>query len=226
MNTTNRSRSSKREREGKTAREVVTKKEVKDLIKSALSTNEELKFYDFVTDATTYTVDWNGITPWQVFFPAQGDGDSNRTGDSVVVRSWDYGINIRFNGDGTGKDMNVIQILVFAWKPFAVDLPPTNSKLFLNIGSSIGAPAGLAGLNVDGRDQFVLYGRHYVTVDATQRQKLVQGHVKMNHKVQFKAGNTTNMAGGLYFTCISDADPAASKPLLYNFAHRVRYVDA
>jgi len=197
------------------------------MIKSAVGHESEDKYLDVVSN-TAFSVDYNGIAPFSLSDAAQGVPDTSRIGDTLLAKRLTWAVFVKYNGTSTITDLsltpNVMRLVIVKWKPFYGDVAPTVSKILTYFGATYAAEAPLSH---DGRDQYELISDELITLDGISKAcHLFRGSVALNSKVQFKAGSTTNAAGGFYAFLISDAVAGSGVyPSCRHYAFRLDFTD-
>jgi len=209
------------------SRALVTKAQVKQMIISMLSSSER-KFFDFVSNSQQ-NIDDTGLTPVSISSIPQGSSDTTRVGDSLTPTKLEYHLTMKYNNVSTitnlATSLNVVRLIIFRWKPFFSDVAPTVLKV---MHYNVTSYAAMGPLVHDGRDQFeVLVDRRFVTDGLTNAYKIVNGEVKLNGNIQYKAGSTTNQSLGLYFLLISDAATGGGVyPSVQSMSTRIEFTDS
>lgn len=183
----------------------------------------EKKFWD-TTNGVTFAVDYSGTAPTALTHVPQGSSDTSRVGDALTVRRLRFTQLTTYNGSAsTATSINNMRLVIFAWKPFETDVAPTVAKVltYTTLAYAASAP-----LTHDGREQFVLlHDSIWTHNNQSHVSKVLNLDIKLNHIVQYKAGSTTNCAGGLYCFWISDNTGTGNMPFVYNYSSRVDFVD-
>jgi len=206
----------------------VTKAQVKQMINSIIAYETEDKYWD-VNNGSVQPVDYNGIVCVGLTDIVQGDSDTTRDGDSCIIKRLHFAALARYNQVNTTTNLvtsiNVLRMIVFVWKPFFADAPPSAAKILTYTGT-VYSP--FAGLHHDGRDQFVILFDKTVVLDGfCSPAKMLTCDLKLNHKVHWKSGSTTNISGGIYYFTISNAIAAGGLyPELQQSAFRIDFTDA
>jgi len=185
---------------------LVTKAQVSQMIKSSMAYSHESKYFDLVNQ-TGVSIDYNGITPVQISAVPQGSTDTSRDGDVIIVKRLKFAHSFRYCGTNTTTNLstaeNVVRLIVFTWKPFFSDVAPVVSAILQYYGAAYGPLSALAH---DNRNQFtILFDKTFVLDGFASPFKVVKADLKLNHKIQYKAGSSTNSAGGIFYLYISDA---------------------
>lgn len=137
----------------------------------------------------------------------QGNGDTQRIGDSLYVRSLEFNFNLA-NGDST----NFLRCILFQWKP-NINGNPAVGDLLLDSSDPINSP-----YNHDKRYQFkVIYDKTYL-VDAVQAPVK---HISwmftrgFSRKVQYVGGASTEGSNRLFIYIFSDSSAIPHPTLAY-----------
>lgn len=206
----------------------VTKALVRQIVHSIVDSESEDKFWDTL-NGTSADIDWTGPAPLALSDVVQGSSDTTRVGDLLRVKRVSWSIFLRYNQTNTTTNLsltgNVVRIVIFAWKPFFGDVAPTNAKI-MTYTSTAYAAAGP--FTHDGKNQFIVLMDTTVLLDGfSKASRLIKGSVKTNHEIQYKAGSTTNAAGGIYWLCMSDAVASSGLyPSVKWSSFRIDYQDA
>lgn len=180
------------------ARDLVTRQEVRSMVKSSILSSMELKRYvvAFTGVATTTAGSITPVTQGII----QGDSLLSRDGDQIVVKHFDFRLVMSPGGAGT----ECMQRIIIFWDNQANSAQPAVTDV-LNSASYI------TGYNpvVQQQNRFhILFDKFVQCVSTTVYAKHpIHYRVKLNHKVTFL--DTTNVAtasgkGAMYVLFISD----------------------
>lgn len=134
-----------------------------------------------------------GTTPAisQLIAIAQGDGEAQRTGNSILAKYIDYNIRIIINASGTA---DVVRVVMFmdtqqiadtspSWTDVFDSADPQTNLLVANLGRFSILYDKLVPLTINGREAVVLRGK-----------------VPLNHHVRYNGTASTDIQrGGLFF---------------------------
>ena len=211
---TRRKRSRKKRNEVLNPSGALNKAVVRQMIQSAIKFNDELKYADYTT--TAQSIDWLGIT-YPLSDIAQGDSDTTRDGDRILVKNLSWSFYFRYNAQALATSCNVVRLIIYSWKPFYGDIAPTGTKILVSTGNLYSACGPYVH---DGRNQFTVLVDQHCSLDAAGTPAvLISGSRKLDHVIQYKAASTTNASGGLYALVISDA--VAASGIYVALAHAV-----
>lgn len=203
-----------------------TRAAVKKVVKKSMMALAEKKYGDTVTSTAVDLDSTNGLIVALTQF-AQGDTDNNnRNGDQILPTSMSYQAAFRFNQQATvGTGVNVLRFIIFRWKPFYGDIAPSLGAVLQYTASKQSPDSPIVH---DNRNQLnVLVDRTFTTDGVHNPIVVLKGSLPLKKKVQYKAGSTTNMAGGLFCLMTSDAVAlSAIYPSLLHYCFRVNYNDS
>jgi hypothetical protein len=204
---------------------LVSKAQVKQMINSSLSLALETKYFDTIFSASN--VDYAGYTPFSLTDVPQGSSDTSRDGDTLLVKKLTYCVVFTYNATNTTTNLaasqNVMRFVIFIWKPFFADVAPTAAKVFTYTSTAYSA---MGPLTHDGIAQFtVLHDEVFMLDGFSAPNRIRRGVIDINKKVQYKAGSTTNSAGGIYVAVMSNAS-AAPFPVFSEGIFRLDFQDA
>ncbi len=193
----------------------VSKSQVKQMIASALSNQQELKWFAFADSAIA--TDYGGFCS-KVTQISQGDTDITRDGDSLALKAIDFRWTC-VPGDST----NLVRCMLFQWfSADDVDVPSPSD--ILNVVGDVRAP--ISQLVSDRGIQFKVLYDETVAVDTYHPIHLSRKiHLDKfpQEKVKYIAG-TTNGYGNIWKLFISDS-AAATHPSVTSYGF-VRFLDA
>jgi len=177
---------------------LVTKKQVKSMIKSTVNTALTKKF---ILTATGTTVTPASINNSGVMYSldsvAQGTGNQNRTGNNALVKSITY--NANFYADSTDV-INNFRVVIFRWNDnttaVAGDLFTSSnySTSYYNID------------NIATGKLIILTDRFLNTGTTASGSKSLHIKLKQNHKIQWNSASAVPaIQGALYIFVVSDS---------------------
>lgn len=175
--------------------------------------NSEMYKYDLVNNSlspsTTGTVTHlTGVS--------QGDGDGNRTGNSIFARS----LNIKgyVQRNAAGSSTQIIKIALVMDKQQVGDSAPTWSDIYE--GTDVNSH-----LNSDTVGRFsILYTRQLICDSVSSPVVRFDINKAMRHHVRFNGSNGTDIQkGGIYLVCVS-TQSSANFPAV-SFDSRLSYHD-
>lgn len=182
----------------------VSKKEVKQMIKSENAKARELKFYN-VDSSYSALLSYSGVVE-DISAMARGDSDSNRDGDRCLPISLDLSYVIY--GETYSS---VYRMIVFRWLE---NTTPTVADILLSSGSGYSVTSGY---QHDQRGLFnILYDKtHTVSNNGGSELVHVKRHLKMAKKqIDYSAGGTTG-SNKIYVLGITDRSLATSATVAY-----------
>lgn len=195
---------------GPKAMEPVTKKQVRDMIRSLRGTREE-KYSSFTL--VPATVDFNGDVV-SLSDIDQGVTDSTRIGDQVMLKF------IEFNYWAiTGSANSILRVILFQWLDVSV---PTIGDVLITTGGSAVSP--LSHFNQDEVPSRKIISDDLFYLNAVDKTNFVKS-IKMkvpNELCQFEGG-TTDGRGKVYYLAISSSN--ANLPT-FGYASKLTYSDA
>lgn len=167
----------------------VTKKQVKQMLRSKLI----YKFKDSVI--TAIAPSWTGSVV-QIELPAQGTGESDRVGDSLG------NVKLRFRGSITNSNVHLFRFIVFQWLDINSTIPAIG--YILNSARSGTVDFVHAPLNETNKLTYkILYDQTY-SVSASLPQPLINFEVKAKDIDMQSASSVYASSGSLYFIGIQD----------------------
>ncbi len=192
---------------------VVSKAQVKQMIKSALSETQELKIHIV---QSTASVDYGG-TIIDLSSIAQGDSDITRDGDRILVKEVDFRSFVS-PGDAT----NLMRIILFQWVPDSATTTPLVTNVVQTTGSST-APVSYR--SIDFVKAVKIFHDEIVKVDTYHLIELGK-HVihKRGYDPQIQFTGATSRTNGIYMMVISDS-AAANHPSIGYYC-TLRYTDS
>lgn len=198
-------------------KEIVTKAQVRSMIKSMTLSRDVLEWNYFSVSANTVNVTFSGSTYPLIDVP-QGDTDSQRGGDALSLISLEVNYGIY-----ASTQTNAVRVIVYQWLPaLTAGSPPSATSLLLTTGSAL---SPFSPYSVDQHQQFhILYDEtHSVSV----YEPLRLGQIKLKKfpmkSVQFVAG-TASGSSKLFLLVISD-DGVAAYPT-FSFVSKAYFIDA
>lgn len=205
--------------------QLVSKAQVRQMIKSAVNTEVEDKYSDAVFMPSN--IDYAGYPPFSLTDMAQGTTDTSRTGDTVFAKLLTYSVFFTYNATNTTTNLaasqNLMRFVIFVWKPFFGDVAPTAAKVFTYTSTAYSAQGPITH---DGLDQLVILHDELFSLDGfTNSNRVRRGTIPLNRKIQYKAGSTTNQAGGIYCTFMSNAS-IAPFPVVTSAVFRLDFTDS
>jgi hypothetical protein len=189
---------------------LVTKNEVRSLIKGAFESHTEKKWWPLLNGGVT--VDYTGNIYGLTDVP-QGDLDTTRDGDSINLESIKLGIEL-ICGDAT----NIVRFIMFRWKP---NTTPAAADIWQAVASNVAPLYQPLHDNMQEYDILVdkLYTLHSYQPVVTD---MIIYDFK-NPKVQYVSGTTTG-SNKIYMYFVSDSG-AATHPSLY-FVSKLLFRDS
>jgi hypothetical protein len=198
-------------------KEVVTKDQVKSMIKSMVLARDVLEWNYFSVSANAQNVNFTGTTYPLTDVP-QGDTDSQRGGDALSM------IKLQVNyGFYASAQANACRLILYQWIPgLTAGSPPSATSLLLTTGSAL---SPYSPYNVDNHQQFhILYDK---THSLSPYEPLRLGEIKIDKfpikSVQYTSGSASG-SSKLFLLAISD-DGVASYPT-FSFVSKLYFIDA
>lgn len=198
--------SSKHSKKSKMAEQSKLSKSQKSQVKKLVRGMQQLKFFN--VSAGSQLIDWAGaVVP--LSNPTQGNGDTQRNGDTIKSTSLQISYNIRNPAVVAPGLEQVVRVIIFRWLPIDT-VAPVLGDIMNATGTAVSI---FTQYNDDRRDQFeVLYDKsHKVTSEQLGASGIgsavYQHYVKCNKKIEFNAGTTIGI-GKIYMLYVSDMDPA------------------
>lgn len=198
----------------KSSKALVSKQQVRQMIKASESRNDELKMID--TNQTVATVDFSG-TIQALTNVAQGNSGTTRDGDEILLDS----VDIRGNW-GAGDATNLVRHFIVQYFPSATPSVTT----FLEVTGSGNTPTSQFERNTL-EDYAVLYDSGPINLvlglENTQHAFTKLG-IKIKRPIsRFNQAATTG-SNQLYFITVSDSGAVPNPSISYNI--RVYYRDS
>jgi hypothetical protein len=195
-------------------KEMVSKTQVKQMVKSMLREVQELKL--FVTQTSGVTVDYAGnivdVSPI-----SQGDSDITRDGDRVQLVEWAFQAAI-YPGDST----NLFRIILFQYTPDSALGTPLVSYV-LQTTSSVNAPITYRSIDFV-KSVKILHDRTY-SCDTYHPVVLTNPiTIKKFFDRQMQFTGATTRTNGLFLLFISDSS-ASSHPTIQYYS-TIRFTDS
>lgn len=167
------------------------------------SSEKKTKVYQNTTtvDNTGYLLKLNEIS--------QGDGDSNRNGDQVCIRS----VQINFNAY-LADTTNFVRFIAFQWYPSSSLAYPGIGDILVD---SINYPF-MSPYNHDKRFMFKILRDKLVKLDTDNPTQMVKFFIKggFKRKIQFIETSSVNYTNGIYILMVSDSSAATHPTVLYS----------
>lgn len=188
--------------------------------KSALNARSEVKYIDRKNTASSAT-DVGAIAPINI--PGQGDGQSQRNGNSIYMRS------IQGRWTATAADgTNIVRVLVFQYYDDTLLGSGDVDKVLDTTGGVGAVHAPYNHANTRSGKLKILYDKTVSLVDSTEKQlsnphKFMITKLKKRRCVWEDGTATIPENNGLYWMNLSDST-AVSHPLV-NYHARLRYND-
>lgn len=139
--------------------------------------NTEVKYYDQTASVNAYTPGTNDVIIDLTSGIAQGTGDSNRIGNSILAKN--IQLKMAMNFPATVGSPNVMGIhcrfMVICWKDNADATPPSASVLF-EAPTNIYSP-----VNKDYSDQFVVLKDKFFTLESQTGIEAISGFTHMKY---------------------------------------------
>lgn len=160
----------------------------------------------------------------------QGDTDSTRDGDGLVLRSIEINWEA-LSSPGTGTSLvDCVRFIVFQWFPNSV---PAAGSVLLNAGST---SSHLSPWNHDQRFNFrILYDKRYDVTKANanpqinSNSKVTSPRILITkgfkYHIQYQSGTTVG-SNLIYVLAITDTGGTAGNVPQYNFYSKINYTDA
>jgi len=192
---------------------VVSKSEVKQIVKSLLKEVQELKI--FVSQNTGISIDFGG-TVTDLSAVTQGDTDVSRDGDRIQLVEWSF----RWVAQ-VADTYNLVRLILFQWIPDSNSVTPTVTNVIQTNGT-VNGPISYKSIDFV-KDVYVLYDK-LVFVDTYH--PIVPNHVviKKFHDRQMQFTGATSRTNGLYMLTISDS-AAATHPAVQYYS-TIRFTDS
>lgn len=162
-----------------------------------LVNTRELKFQDIAGVAVVPT--WAGLVT-NLFAPAEGDTDTGRAGDKVLIEKIDF----KINGGMTAAGTNQIRVMIIRDKGFGIGTTAANVLDAVALGTVNACHAPLE------EDYFpsnfeVLYDKTVIVDSITKYQFQLRFTKKLKKKCQFLANTTALTMGQIKVVLVSDA---------------------
>lgn len=173
---------------------------LKGLVNSELYKLDNQDTGTIITDAGTYSVHLTNI--------AIGDGDSDRTGNSVYVRSLD--LRGQFIYNTTGTDPQFVRLALVLDTQQIADTPPTYTQIYNGADYN-------AHLNPDTVGRFkILYSKVFALDNVNSLERMINIRKIMRHHVRYN-GSTINdiQKGGLFLVACS-SEPTNGPKIIWN----------
>lgn len=181
-----------------------------------LVNSERLKFD---RSNNSIPVNWNGSI-YTVCDIAQGDGDSNRTGNSVFARNFNIRFNLAFNS--TTVDYQTVRVMLLIDKQQVSDTAPLPSQILENTG---GVNSYMSHLNNEHVGRFTVLKSRVYTLHQDKPVISSVFNLNMRHHIRYNGPAGSDIQrGGIYVLFISDIDPNVSAPQAA-FVSRLSYHD-
>ncbi len=190
----------------------VSKSVVRQMIKSSLGSQQELKYYSTFINTT---LDISG-TIFSILRPAQGVSDLDRIGDSVFLKH----IELKY-ATSAADPTNLVRVIVFKWNQAST--PTVADVLTSAYLGTVQAP--LAPLTWDNRSKITVYYDKLHSLVPSTNTALVSSSLSLPIKgrVQWAASAVTNGTNQIYICAISDSG-AATHPA-FEFVSLVAFSD-
>ncbi len=188
---------------------LVTKKQVKSMIKTTVKASLQRKFILTATGTTvTPTSITNSGTMYSLDSIAQGSGNQARTGNNARVREISY--NGNFYADGTDV-INNFRVVIFRWNDnttaVAADLFTSSnySTSFYNID------------HISTGKLHIIMDRFINTGTTASGSKSIHVKFKQNHPIQWNSASAVPaIQGALYLFVVSDSTAIPSPTIAGN----------
>lgn len=185
--------------------DVKLSKEQKSQVKALLKGVQQLKYFN--TSASLQLIDWAGAVV-RLSSTIQGNGDTQRNGDTIKCTSLTLSYNIRNPSVLAPSLEQVVRVIVFRWLPADIT-GPVMADILQNTASE---SAIFTQYNDDRREQFeVLYDKtHKVASEQNGfagKSMVSQRYIKCNKKIEYNIG-TSNGTSNIYMLYFSNQDPA------------------
>lgn len=149
---------------------------------------------------------------------SQGDGDGQRTGNSIFVRSLSMKGSIDHNP--AGDIIQKVRVMLIIDKQQLGDTAPSASDVLDTTGTT-NAPFSMLNDTTVGR--FTILKSRLYTVTTERPVQLVNWNINMRHHVRYNGSASTDIQkGGIYLLTIGDV--ATNPPAMHRFI-RVAYHD-
>lgn len=149
---------------------------------------------------------------------SQGDGDGQRTGNSIFVRSFNMKASIDHNP--VGDIIQKVRVMLVIDKQQLGDTNPSASDVLDTTGTT-NAPFSMLNDSTVGR--FTILKSRLYTVTTERPVQLVNWNINLRHHVRYNGSATTDIQkGGIYLLTIGDV--ATNPPTMHRFI-RVAYHD-
>lgn len=147
---------------------------------------------------------------------AQGDGDGERTGNSIFVRAYNFkGIITR---NSSGASIQTVRISLIIDTQQVGDTNPSYTDIYESV-----SPFAHLNSNTVGRYK-VLWTQTYV-LDSVQRPfALVNINLPMRHHVRFNGTSASDIQRGGIYMCFATDEPGVNQPSIAG-EHRLSYHD-
>lgn len=184
------------------------------LKKKAQLLNTEVKRVDTAGSAQTVEAVAGGANAILFSGIDQGDGNTNRDGNSVKCVSAHARMKLNFNTSATTG--SIVRVMIIKTS-YGEGITPTAADMYQNAANI------LSFQNVDQtRGHKILFDRRYV-LDAEHDTKVVNWNANLRHHLKFDAsGSADHTYGMLWFLILTDE--ATNRPT-YDYETRVRFVD-
>ena len=178
--------------------------------------NSELYKFDLSNSSTSITSDAPLVTHLTAI--ATGDGEGQRTGNSIFVRSVDLKGVLMYNSSSTVQAQTVECIILIDTQQLG-DTAPAFTDVF-----SSAVP--WAHLNASTVGRFIILGRKRIILEKNgDGAKSVNLSIPLKHHVRFNGTASSDVQkGGIYLMMVSDI-ATASNPPVFNSHIRVSYHD-
>lgn len=196
---------------------------IKTTIRKMISRTQELKRFDGILAETSITT-----TPTisDLFFPTQGDTDTERIGDQLILtKNCEFNLTVRWNTLNLLDGSSFFRIIIFQWHPNTV---PISSDLLINVGG-VGTVRSL--YNLDTRQQYDIIYDRIASVNTWDNDRPWIGprrifSNKINKRVQFVNGTTAG-TNKIYMYLVSDlANAATHESPLVQYSTRIYFKDS
>lgn len=200
------------------------KKQVKTMVKGI----QQLKYFNYFN--VGQLIDWAGAVV-KLSSPIQGQGDTQRIGDTIKCTSLNLSYSIANPSAGTTAPASleqIVRVIVFRWLPQDSTAPILGDVM----NTTLSQYAVFTQYNDDKRDQFeVLYDKSH-KVSSYQNgfagsSLVAQHYIKCNKKIEYTTG-TTNGTGNIYMLYVSDQNsgiPSGEKALM-SYYSTLRYTNS
>lgn len=197
----------------KNGKKVVSKGEVKQIVKSMLREVQELKV--FIVQGTATSVDYAGFVQ-DMSAITQGDSDITRDGDRVQLMEWTF----KWVAE-VGDTYNLMRVILFQYIPDSNLGTPLVTNI-IQTNASVNGPISYKSIDYV-KQIYVLYDRvvHVNTYHPIEINSVV---IRKFHDKQMQFTGATTRTNGLYFMVISDS-AAATHPKI-NYYSTIRFTDS